>query len=144
MYYNHLVTDQLETPKVYNIVRDYNKLQGTTHPSDLSYQILRDYNNRYVTVENSSTRPIGIAITPYPSGPVPPILFVLQGGEIKHLGINTRGGPMQYIWMLDVQTNKLAGEPAPFRTNGNQFVLRDGINKWFVQVYRRASFAPAK
>jgi len=143
MYYNYLTTDQMETPKNYNIVRDYNKLQGTTHPSDLAYQIIRDYHNRYVTVENSSPRPIGVGITSYCTGPVPPILFTLAGGEIRHLAINTRGGPMQYMWILDLQTKKSVSNSYPFRTDGNQFVLRDGLNKWFVQTFKRASYSAA-
>lgn len=131
-------------PQNYNIVRDYDKAQGTTHPADLSYQIIRDYGLRYVTVQNSSTRPIGIAITTYANGPVPPILFSLVGGEIKHLGVNDHGGPMQFIWMLDLQTKQPVGSPAPMRSNANDFVLRDGLNKWFVHYFRRATYAAAK
>jgi hypothetical protein len=131
-------------PDNYNIVRDYDKVQGTTHPSDLSYQIIRDYNLRYVTIENSSTRPIGIAINTYGTGPVPPILFTLVGGEIKHLGVNDHGGPMQFIWMLDLQTKQPVGSPAPLRSNSNQFVLRDGLNKWFVHYFGRPSYSAAK
>ena len=131
-------------PKDYNIVRDYDKAQGTTHPADLSYQIIRDYGLRYITIENSSVRPIGIAIKTYASGPTPPILFTLVGGEIKHLGINEHGGPMQYVWMLDIETKNPVGRPSPVNSNSNQLVLRDGINKWFIQYYYRPSYSAAK
>jgi hypothetical protein len=128
----------------HNIVRDYDKAQGTTHPADLSYQIIRDYNIRYITVENSSPRPVGVAITTYLSGPTPPILFTLAGGEIKHLGINTHGGPPQYIWLLDVQTLKETGNPTHIRSNSNQLVIRDGLNKQFIQFFIRPSYSAAK
>jgi len=131
-------------PKNYNIVRDYDKAQGTTHPSDLSYQIIRDYGLRYVTIENSSVRPIGIAVNTYSSGPIPPIGFTLVGGEIKHLGVNDHGGPTQFIWILDLQTKKPVGQPSPMRSNSNQFVLRDGINKWFIHYFARPSYSAAK
>lgn len=131
-------------PKDYNLVRDYDKAQGTTHPSDLSYQIIRDYNLRYITIENSSVRPIGVAIKTYASGPVPPILFTLVGGEIKHLGINEHGGPMQYVWLLDIETKNPIGTPSAIRSNSNQLVLRDGINKWFIQYFYRPSYSAAK
>ena len=126
---------------LHNIVRDYNLDQGTTHPSDLSYQILRDYNVRYITVQNSSNRPIGVSITPYISGPTPEIGFILEGGEIKHLGINCHGGPVQYIWMIDIQTLKPVGAPTWLRSDANDFVLRDGVTKCFISFFKRPSYA---
>lgn len=125
----------------YSILRDYNKAQGTTHPSDLSYSIPRNINIRYITVENSSPRPIGIAITPYLSGPIPDISFSLVGGEIKHLGINPQGGPPQYIWILDLNSKKPVSSPTLIRSNSNSLVLRDGMNKWFIQFYIRPSYS---
>lgn len=128
-----------------NIVRDYNVAQGVTHPSDLTIQPIRDINMRYVTIENSSLNSISISITESPDmNPVPPINFRLIGGEIRHLGINTIGEQMQYIHMIDTVTNKHVGSPAPFRTDSNQFVLRDGINKWWVSCFHRPSYNPAK
>ena len=127
----------------HNIVRDYDKAQGTTHPTDLSYQIIRDYGIRYITIQNSATRPVAFAITPYLSGPTPPILATLAAGEIKHLGINSQGGPPQYIWILDVQTKMPVGAPTCLRRDANDFVLRDGMNKWWVQFFKRPSYSPA-
>ena len=126
-----------------NIRRDYDKAQGTTHPTDLSYQIIRDTGLRYITVQNSSPRPVGFAITTYINGPTPPILASLAGGEIKHLGINSHGGPPQFIWVLDVQTHMPISEPTSLRSDAQDFVLRDGVNKWWVQSFRRPSFSPA-
>lgn len=127
----------------YNIVRDWDKSQGVTHATDLSSQILRDYNVRYVTVENSSPFPIGVGITSYLTGPVPPIKFSLGSGEIKHLALNTQGGPTQYLWILDLETGKVVNNPTPFQRISNSFVLRHGLNKWFVQYYSRPSYAAA-
>jgi hypothetical protein len=128
----------------HNIVRDYDKSQGTTHPADLSYQIIRDYHVRYINVQNSATRPCGVAITNYLSGPTPPILFTLAAGEIKHLAINTHGGPPQYIWTLSVQTLEPVGSPTLIRSNANELVIRDGINKWWVQFFHQATYSAAK
>lgn len=148
-----------------NVTRDYNIAQGVSNPADLSTRPPRDINLRYVTVENSSPeKPVGIAITDAhyrgvpdpnannvlftPLGPVnfkpPPIKFSLAPGEIRHLGINTIGSPMQFIHILDLSTKAYLGDPCPFRTDANQFVLREGINKWFVQGFHRPSYAAAK
>lgn len=124
----------------YNITRDYNKLQGVTHPSDTSYQIIRDIGVRRVSVENSSEYPVGVAITTYVSGPTPNTLFTLARGEIKHIAINSQGGPPQFLWILGYETQQPSGAPTPFRTDANQFVLRQGTNKWWVQAFKQPSF----
>lgn len=129
---------------VHNITRDWNKAQGMSHPTDGAYQIRRDVGLRYITVENSAPRPIGCAITTYSSGPTPPILFSLAPGEIKHLGINSQGGPPQFLWILDLTTKLPAGENVIIQSNSNQLVLRDGVNKWFVQFFSRPSYSAAK
>jgi len=125
-----------------SMVRDYNTAQGVTHPSDLTQQVIRDINMRYVTVENSSPyTPVGIAIAnSFDKTPTPPLKFVLAPGEIRHLGINTIGEQMQYIHILNLRSGIHMGEPYPFRTDGNQFVLREGINEWFVQAFKRATY----
>ena len=128
----------------YNQIVDYNKLQGTTNPADLSYQIVRDINSRYITVENSAQRPVSVAITTYISGPKPQVLFTLAAGEIKHLGINSHGSTPQYIWILGYETGEPVSQPTSIRSNSNQLVLRDGINSWFVHFFSRPSFAAAK
>ena len=128
----------------HNIVRDYDKAQGTTHPSDTSYQIIRDYGLRKISVQNSATRPIGFAITPYLSGSTPSILHTLAAGEIKHLGINSQGSNPQYIWLLSVQTQMPTGNPTLIRSDANDLVIRDGLNKQFIQFFRSPSYAASK
>ena len=127
----------------HSIIRNYNQAQGITHPTDLSYQIIRHYGLRYVSIQNSSTRPIGIAITSYISGPTPPILTSLAAGEIRPLGVNSHGGSPQYLWLLDVQTEQPVGAPEILATDGQDFVLRDGVGKWWVQKFKRASYSAA-
>lgn len=126
-----------------NVIRDYNKLQGTTHPTDLSYQIIRDYNSRYVTVQNSAVIPIGISITSYLTGKTPDILFILQGGEIKHLGLNSHNSGPQYIWLLSPKDGSPVGNPTCLKENSNDFVVRNGINKWWIQFFSRPSYSAA-
>lgn len=123
-----------------NIVRDYNKVQGVTHPSDLSVSPVRDINVRYVSIENSGKRPIAVGITTYSDGPVPHPNFVLGGGEIKHVAINSIGEAMQFIHLMNIENGQRVGRPAPFRTDANSFVLRDGLNLWFVDTFRFPSF----
>ena len=130
--------------KACNIVRDYNKLNGLTHVTDTHIQILRDINTRRVSIENSSQRPVGVAITTYYGDPLPKIGFILEGGEIKAVGINSIGSPMQFINLLDPVTGLRVGSPTSFRTDCNTFVLRDGINAWFSQGYQTTAFRPAK
>lgn len=125
----------------YNIVRDFNKDQGTTNPSDLNIQMWRDLNVRYITVENSSERPVSVAIATYLcGGPTPVPQMTLGPGEIRHVAINDTTGPAQFIHIIDPETRKAVGSPTVLRTDANQFVLRDGINKWFVTPFRRSRY----
>jgi len=128
----------------YSIVRSWNKSQGFTAAPDQAYQIPRDIGLRHVSVENSSLRPISIAITPYISGPTPEILTTLYPSEIKDIGINSHGGPPQFLWMLDPSSGKIVGEPVIIQSNSNQLVLRDGVNKWWVHFFSRPPYAAAK
>lgn len=122
----------------YNIVRDFNKVQGVTHPSDTSNEILRDYQVRYISVQNSSLRPIGFAVTVYSFGPTPSILKTLAPGEMTHLAINDPTGPSQWLWILDIKTKLPVGPPRIIDRFGTDFVLRDGQNVWWVEVFNRA------
>lgn len=133
-----------EPVKACSIIRDWNHVQAYTHPSDEHIQIRRDINTRRISIENSSQRPVGVAITTYYGDPLPKIGFVLQGGEIKAVGINSIGSPMQFINLLDPVTGLRVGSPTSFRTDCNTFVLRDGTNAWFVAGYQTTAFRPAK
>ena len=126
-----------------NITRNYNDAQGMTHPSDASTQILRDISLRHISIQNSGKRPIAIAITSYLEGPTPTPLATLVGGEIKHMGINSHGGPPQYIWILNNETGEQVGTTTLIRSDAQDLVLRDGVNKWWVQFFKRPSFSPA-
>ncbi len=122
----------------YSIVRDWNMAQGLSHSSDEIGWSRRDLNLRHVTIENSGLDSIGVAITVYYGSPIPGIQFVLQGGETRDLGINTVDGPIQYIYILDPRTSKLLGTPYPMRHDAQSFVLRDGIQKWYVHAFKKA------
>ena len=126
-----------------NNVLDYNKLQGTNNPTDLSTQILRDTNYRYITIQNSSYRPIGIGITTYYTGTTPSIRFIVEPGITRYLGINSQGEPAQYAWPLDPDTEKQVGNPSILSAMSNDFVLRDGINGWNMQKFTRPSYRAA-
>ena len=124
-----------------NKIRDWALLQGMTHPTDNYVQPLRDLNSRYITIENSSERQVGIAITTYPCGePTPVINFIMDASEVKHLGVNLPDEQQQYIHMLDPQSGKPVGEPTVIMTHANQFVLRDGLQGWFVHFFKRANY----
>ena len=132
--------------KACNIVRDWNMAQGFSHATDEHIQIRRDINIRHVSVENSSQRPIGIAITTFYGGPidsVPKLQFILGPGEVKDIGINSIGSPMQFINPLDPVNGKRVGKPYPFQTDSQQFVLRDGTENWFVQAFKRGVYTAA-
>ena len=133
----------LQAPALSNNVLDYNKLQGTKNPTDLSIQILRDTNYRYVTLQNSSYRPVGIGITTYYTGTIPSIRFVAAPGVTRYLGINSQGEAAQYIWPLDPDTGRQVGSPSILSAMSNDFVLRDGINGWNVQNFTRPSYRAA-
>ena len=131
--------------QAYSIVRDWNKLQGMTHVSDEHIQIRRDLDARHVSIENSGERAVGVAIATYIDfSPIPKLQMILKPGEIKDVGINTIGGPMQYIHILDPTTQKHLGYPTSFRTDSNQFVLRDGLNSWFVQAFKKPGYVATR
>jgi len=122
-----------------NIVKDYNKHQGVYHPTD--HGIRRSLDVRRVSIENSSDRSIGISINR--SGEESEINFVLAGGETKFVGINTVGEGSQFIILYHPVTNKRVSFPTLLSTESNAFVLRDGINNWFVQKFHYAVFNAA-
>ena len=127
-----------------NIVRDFNRDQGIRHPGDLGQQIRRDVNVRYASLCNSSRRPIGVAINNYMcpmdgQGPVD-ILFILQGGETKHLSLNPPGSPPQFITLLDPKSRQVVGGPDILDLASNSYVLRDGLNKWDVAKFKQAVY----
>jgi hypothetical protein len=128
--------DWITPSNSYNIVRDWNKVQGMTHPSDEHAQIRRDIDVRRISVENSSERSISIAIMPYYQGPIPNPQFTLSGGEIKNIAVNLPDGPLQYIHIIDPISKGIVGKPFGLRTDSNSFVLRDGLNMWFVQAFK--------
>lgn len=123
-----------------NNVRDYNKLQGTKNPADLCVQIIRDINYKYITIENSSNRDIGVNINLDCCTPSSNILFVCSSGEVRHLGVNTNDSPTQFIHLIDLQTKKPVSDPKSIQSGANQYVLRDGINKWWVQPFYRSTY----
>ena len=125
----------------HNILRDYARLQGMSHPADSAYQILRDYHIRYITIENSGMSPVGVAITSYYDGETPPITFSLCGGEIKHLGVNSHGSNPQFIWLLDLKTGERVGAQTIIKSNSNQYVIRDGLNKKWIQTFHRVGYS---
>jgi hypothetical protein len=131
-----------------NTVKDYNVVQGTSHPSDLMVYPHRDYNFRYVTVENSSKDSnIGVCISESfdlfsrdgSEINTNPSFYLSPGGQ-RHLSINSIGERMQYIHLIDTVTSLHVGSPHPFITSANSFVLREGMNGWFVQDYYRPSY----
>lgn len=128
--------DWITPSNSYNIVRDWNKAQGMAHPSDEYIQIRRDIDIRRISVENSSERSVAIAIMPYHQGPIPTPQFTLIGGEIKNVAVNLPDGPQQYIHILDPVTKKVVGHPYVIRHDANSFVLRDGLNMWFIQAFK--------
>jgi hypothetical protein len=130
----------------YNIVRDYNVNQGFTHASDNHVQTVRDINTRHIRVDNSALRPVGIALaTYYCQGPVPKKQYTMGPGESKDLSINSFGGPMQYLYLLDPVTGELVGQPTAVNTRSNAFVIRDSAmgNVFWTQFFHYPEYRAA-
>lgn len=138
-------TDQPPVPTIlHNSIVDWNKLQGLTNATDEYLQIRRSINSRHITIENSGLRPVGIAITTYCcAGSLPQMMTVLRPGEIKHLGINQPGDDQQYLYLLDPITRQQVGTQTALRTDANSFVLRDGLQGWFVHFFKHPSYRAA-
>ena len=128
-----------------NKVLDYNVLQGVSHPSDLSTRIIRDINYRYITIENSSDeKTVGIAITnSMMTNHTPPIAFRLAPGEIRHLAVNSPGlSVIQAIHMIDPVNGQFLGDPSVIQSP-NSYVIRHGLNKFWIQGFTRPSYRAA-
>lgn len=136
-------SDPVAAERDYCIVRDFNRLQGMTSPTDTHVQILRTVDYRYVSLENSGDVPVGIAITTYVGEPVPKRRFVLGAGEVKGVSINSIGEALQYIWILDLETGEPLGKTTALKTDSNSFVLRKGLSLWWVQFFHFPSYASA-
>jgi hypothetical protein len=124
-------------------VRDYNKNQGVTHPSDNIGTIPRDYHTRLISVENSSTDNILIAITAYVDGPTPKNTIYIKGGQVRFLSVNPHGTNPQYLWILNADNKFVMNYPSLIKSTANSLVLRKGINKWNVQYFYYPSLTAA-
>ena len=133
-----------------NIVREYNKVQGTTHPSDLSGQIIRDINVRYITLQNTLSQKVAFIIKNSEQLESAESLsgdwFVIEGSQTLHLAINPHGSTAQYLLLADptIQTPKIMSNAIYLRSNANDFVIRGGINRWWVDFFARPSLYPSK
>jgi len=131
-----------------NITRDWNQVQGTTGVEDDLWKIRNDINVRHISIENSSpNRSIGVAIQTYyilDLNEVPKIQFVLKPGEIRDIAINSHGSPLQYIYLLNPESGKnygkMVGTPSPIQTDGQEYVIRDGVNLWWTQKFKKLSY----
>ena len=133
--------DWYSPERAINIARDWNMAQGFSNPADETAMIRRDIDLRKVSIENSSPdRSVGCAITTYYEGPHPKIQFRLGPGEIKYVGINSFGSSMQFLWYMDIESKTRLGSPVAFRTDSNQYVLRQGLQKWYVHFFQQIGF----
>lgn len=127
-----------------NIIRNWNQVQGTTGVEDDLWKIRNDINVRHISIENSSpNHSIGIAIQTYyllGSTEVPKLQFILRPGEIRDLAVNPHGSELQYIYLLNPQTNKMVGSPSPIQSNAQQYVVRDGINKYWIDRFKSSGY----
>ena len=121
-----------------NKVWDWNKAQGYEFAGDFFPR--RDINCRRISIENSGTNPIKCAVMLYQFGPIPPVQLTLDGGEVRYFGINPPDEESQFLWLLDIQSEKPVATPYILANNGQQFVIREGINKWWVQKFHKATF----
>lgn len=122
-----------------NVVRDYEKLQGISHPADLIGRIPRSLDTRLISIENSSCRPVAIGISINISE-VPPAILLLHPLQTKYLGVNPMGEADQFIHILNPKTGAPVGDPEIIARNANAFVLRDGETKWWVSKMSRPGF----
>lgn len=129
---------------MFNIVRDWEMAQGVHAAQDLTYQIIRDPNIRPISIQNSATRSVGVSIVGYLDGPTPPIKFFLGAGEIRHIGVNPYGSYPQFIWLYDAESRGVISKPAIIRNDANQFVIRDGLNMWWIQPFRTGTYSAQK
>lgn len=126
-----------------NMVIDYNKEEMVCRYSDVSLRRSVDY--KRIRIENNSTTPIYVGINTCDKTKPEPC-FLLEGGEIKDLGVNPPGCPDQYIWLLCPRKvcdcddpceceMKLEVVNTPHVMPGfaNQFVLLKGENIWFIK-----------
>ena len=68
----------------------------------------------------------------------------MKPGEIRDIGINSHGGPLQYIYLLNPESGKnygkMVGTPSPIQTDGQEYVIRSGVNLWWTQKFKKLSY----
>jgi hypothetical protein len=119
-----------------NIVKDNNVLQAVTSPGDLLVRQRWNIHVRPISIQNSSRTPVRVVINNVIDDyTVDARSFMLAGLEIKNVAVNSQGGMPQYIHLLDFKTNLPVSKPCIIERTANAFVLRDGLNMWFVQRF---------
>jgi len=112
---------------------DYSFIQGH-HPYD--YPIIPTHIDlRHITVENSGKVPVRIGISLSFFSCPEKILTVVEPEEVRDLAINSQGSKQQYLWVFDMDGNRIA-DPHVLAREANSFVLRQGFNGyWSVQRF---------
>lgn len=128
----------------FNIVRNYNELQGWSRPYDTIGRPPRDINGRHISIQNSSYQPIGVAVTSYADGIIPPVRYTMRPGQILEISINSFGDNPQWLWLLDPVTGKPVGDINDFRSDSNTLVIRQGVNQWWVDYFWFPTYAAQK
>lgn len=99
----------------------------------------RSLDVRYGRIENSGKSRVGVAINLYmrdaPACRATKPSFYLNPGEVIELGLNTVSAPAQTLWLFD-EKGALVNTPHLMKNNVNTFVLRQGMNLWYVQDYK--------
>lgn len=119
-----------------NLVKDYNLYQGVYHPSD-SHVARRSLNVRRVLIENTGSLEVSVRISSTMYGRK--TNFSLGPGEGKFIGINPIGEGPQYITIHHPLTGERVSNPTPLSRDSNQFVIREGMNNYFIHKFYSAS-----
>lgn len=130
-------------PKVSNKIYNHFSLQGVSYQSQLKYQPRRVLGTKHISIENSSPTDLAhFAITNnHVEEDASALTTITLGpGKSVQLSVNAPGETPQFIHILN-KSSKYIGEsfclgPSyAIRSDAQSFVLRHGLNSWFVQPF---------
>lgn len=119
--------------------RNWNLLQGYGDVSDEIVYTRRDINSRKISIENSGYSEVLFTISPY-YDKIGVNYKKLKPHEVFYAAVNTVDDEPQYIFLISTKDKKVIGGPFQIRSDANQYVIRQGLNKWYIQPFQQSFF----
>lgn len=120
-----------------NNVKDWNRLQGLSHPYARTFYPHKTMNYRHISLENDSGKDLYFKIS---GGEVlSEKKYLLKAYSSLDIGVNCSSGSPQFITVYDTNDRELI-EPFSITSNSNQYVIKEGLNSLWIHRFQRAAY----